>query len=117
MLALYRRLIQIRREHPCLRSRNFYPSEWSGPRRDGDGFGVDADQGLVVYHRWGEGGNGRLERFIVALNFSDQDRHVTLSFSENGQWADLLAGGSVHVTGYRGEVTLESNWGHIFLLA
>jgi hypothetical protein len=60
---------------------------------DGDGFGVDTARGVVVYHRWGPGADGVLERFYVALNFSGQPQTVTLSFAENGTWEDLLNGG------------------------
>ena len=113
---LYQRLTQIRNSHPSLRSANFYPPSWSGSQRDQDGFGIDVEQGIVVYHRWGNGSSGLLERFIIALNFSDQARQVTLSFPENGQWADLLSGGTVQVSNYRLDTALESNWGHIYFL-
>jgi hypothetical protein len=109
-------LIRVRKSHPCLRSDNFYPPSWSGSRRDQDGFGVDSDQGIVVYHRWGDGTNGQLERFIIALNFSDRSHQVTLSFPENGDWADLLSGDTVRVAKYRLDTILESNWGHIYFL-
>ena len=114
--GLYQHLMQIRKSHPSLRSGNFYPSSWSGSQRDHDGFGVDVEKGIVVYHRWGSGTDGRLERFIVALNFSDQNRPVTLSFPENGHWADLLSGGAVQIANYRLDIALESNWGHIYFL-
>jgi hypothetical protein len=41
---------------------------------------------------------------------------VTLSFPENGHWADLLSGGAVQIANYRLDIALESNWGHIYFL-
>jgi pullulanase len=77
---LYKKLCQIRNDHPSLRSRNFHPPQWDAGRTklDQDGFGVDTDRQVVVYHRWGTGNAGNLERFIIALNFSNQGQSVTL---------------------------------------
>jgi pullulanase len=118
LLGLYRKLGAIRRAHPSLRSRNFHPPRWEGwqTQRDRDGFGVDTDDRVVVYHRWGDGRAGGLERFIVALNFSQQARAVTLQFPANGRWTDLLNGDVAVVTDFRLDVTLESNWGRVFFL-
>jgi hypothetical protein len=55
------------------------------------------------------------DRFIIALNFSDQDHFVTLPFSVEGAWEDLLSGLSVNVTSFRLGVTLTSNWGRVFM--
>ncbi|WP_158742962.1 alpha-amylase family glycosyl hydrolase [Acidisphaera sp. L21] len=116
LLALYTQLFQIRKAHPALRSQNFYPPTWNQPQRDADGFGVDVAQQVVVFHRWGTGTAGTLERFIIALNFSDQAQPVELQFPANGAWADLLAATSVTVANFRLTLTLEPNWGHIFFL-
>ena len=69
-----------------------------------------------MYHRWGEGNDGHLERFYVALNFTNQSQVVTLRFAENGVWEDLLddGDGKVVVVGNQLNVTLNSNWGHLF---
>jgi pullulanase len=115
--ALYRRLIALRNDYPALRSTNFYPAEWLSRERDAHGFGVDVTRGIVVFHRWGEGPNGGLARFIVALNFSAQDHRTTLSFPENGRWRDVLADREVTVADFRLEANLEPDWGHIYLLA
>jgi len=118
LVKVYQKLLKIRHEHPALRSRNFYPPKWEDwmTQFDQDGFGVDTARGLVVYHRWGEGYDGHLERFYVALNFSNASQVVTLRFAESGVWEDLLSdgGGKVRVVGNRVDVTLESNWGHVF---
>jgi pullulanase len=96
---LYRRLIDMRAAHPALRGPNFHPRAYDErwDRFDADGFGVDSSRGLVVYHRWGDDGHGRLERCIVALNFSAGDQLVDLPFSVNGTWEDLLTGEVVDV--------------------
>jgi len=76
---------------------------------------VYRDLGVVIYHRWGNGSDGQLERFIVALNFSDTDRWVDIPFSTNGTWTDVLNGGSVAVQNWRiGGAQLPSNWGKVF---
>jgi pullulanase len=112
MLRLYSQLCRVRHDHPALRSRNFHPPRWEDwqTQFDQDGFGVDTARRLVVYHRW-----DAADRFIIALNFSDQDHFVTLPFSVDGAWEDLLSGLSVNVTGFRLGVTLTSNWGRVFM--
>ena len=117
--GLYRRLMEIRREHPSLRSRNFHPPKWEGwqTQFDADGFGVDTQKQVVVYHRWGDRPGGGTEYFIIALNFSEQDQPVTLPFPVDGTWADMLAGGNVEVANFSLGLTLEANWGHVFLKA
>jgi hypothetical protein len=115
---LYTRLIRMRREHPALRSRNFHP--WPYDERQGDfdseGYGVSASRDVVVLHRWGLDGQGRLERFIIVLNFSAFDQHVDVPFSTNGEWHDLLDGGSVQVDGWRlWRHRVSRHWGNVFL--
>ena len=116
LCGLYRKLCEIRRSHPSLRSLNFHPPVWEGSqtRLDQDGFGVDTEKQIVVYHRWGNGAGGALERFIIALNFSNLPQFTTLQFPENGIWADLLSGGMVNISEFRLDFTLEPNWGHLF---
>ena len=63
----------LRQAHPALRSANFHPRPY----------------------------DGRLERFIVVLNFSDDDQWTDIPFSTNGVWTDLLNGDSVDVGGFR----------------
>lgn len=113
---LYRRLIDIRRNHPGLTSPNFHPRGWDGSwtRRDGDGFGIDVGQQVVVYHRWGPAADGRLERFYVVLNFSQSPQTVDVSFPEDGGWTDLLSGWQPPVHNNRLRFEVGSNWGHIF---
>ena len=116
LFDLYRKLIAMRRAYPALRSRNFHPPTWESwqTRLDGDGFGVDTEKQVVIYHRWGQGDDGSLQRFIIALNFSEQSQSVTLPFPANGAWTDLLSGWTPVVSNYRFDVTIGSNWGHVF---
>ncbi len=54
-------------------------------------------------------------RYIVALNFSDADRVLTIPFSDNGEWIDLLSGDVLHVTGFASSnYMLTRHWGAIF---
>jgi hypothetical protein len=70
---------------------------------------------VVIYHRWGPAADGRLERFIVVLNFSPYDRWVDVPFSTNGDWQDLLTGNPVRVDNYRlTNFRVNSNWGCVF---
>ena len=118
LLPLYKKLLKLRAKHPALRSTNFHPPKWESwmTRFDNDGFGVDTERGLVVYHRWGPGEDGVLERFYVVLNFGDVDQTVVLEVAEDGVWEDLLANRKLTVSGNRVSVGVESNWGHIFFM-
>jgi glycosidase len=116
LVDLYSRLIKIRRGHPALTSNNFYPDGWGGQNEfNAAGYGVDVARGVVIFHRWGTAGDGRLERFIVALNFNAEDRVVDVPFSTNGPWEDLLNGRIDTVSGFRlAGHRLESNWGRVW---
>ncbi len=116
LLALYHKLVALRRSHPGLTSPNFYPGFWDESRSqlDGDGFGIDVDRQLVVYHRWGNAADGRLEKFTIVLNFSDSTQTVTLSFPEDGGWVDLLSGWTPPVINHHLRLNIGSNWGQIF---
>jgi 1,4-alpha-glucan branching enzyme len=117
MRWLYTKLIQIRREHPALRSPNFYPNHWNEAltRFNEQGYGVDTERGLVIYHRWGHNEQGQLDRFIIVLNFSAATQWVNIPFSDKGEWEDLLSGWKIFVQDYwlRNQ-SIGSNWGHIF---
>lgn len=116
LLALHEKLIRIRREHPALRSANFHPAEYDQREVafDPDGYGVHRDLGVAIYHRWGQGAEGRTERFIVAINFSDSDCIVDVPFSTNGEWHDLLNDESVEVQDWRWRgARIPSNWARV----
>ena len=115
--ALYRQLIALRAAHLALRSANFYPEPYveRSVRLDGQGYGVDQDRDIVIYHRWGEDEQGRLERFIIALNFSAFQQPADIPFSVNGRWEDVLNGGAADVSGFwLREQLLTSHWGRIY---
>jgi len=113
---LYHQLTAMRKAHPALRSQNFYPPDDGSPRFNSSGYGIDASRGLAIFHRWAEGGNGRVERFIVVLNFTDADQWVDVPFSVDGQWSELLNNRWVQVTNYWLRNTrIPSHWGRVYL--
>lgn len=111
LFGLYQRLTDIRTQHPSLRSANFFPY----PSNSEDGYGVFPDQDIVIYHRWGNADDGRIERFIIVLNYSDADQQVDIPFSTNGLWNDLLNNTTDTVTNFKlFNQTINSNWGRIY---
>lgn len=113
---LYRRLVRLRRQHPALRSPNFFPDSYDDgeTRLRPDGFGIDASRGIAVYHRWGPDAENRLERFVIVLNFSRDDHAVDAPVSVNGEWTDLLNGGSWTARDWRlPGLVVSSNWGRV----
>ncbi|MBI3968828.1 MAG: DUF3459 domain-containing protein [Chloroflexi bacterium] len=117
LLRLHQRLIQMRRAHPALRGGSFYPrsydEQWA--RFNDQGYGVDTDRDVVIYHRWGDAADGQPERFIVVLNFSAYDQYVDVPFSTNGTWHDLLNDQSHEVRDFRlPNHRIPSSWGKIF---
>jgi pullulanase len=114
--SFYKQLIGVRKAHPGLRSSNFYPADWDETREtlDQDGFGVDVNRKVVVYHRWGEADDGALERFYIVLNFSDSSQRVKLRFPEADGWEDLTSGWRPALEGLQLTFDVGSNWGHVF---
>jgi 1,4-alpha-glucan branching enzyme len=115
--TLYQKLISIRHAHPALRSHNFYPDAYD--ERDTEfnsqGYGVNEQNDIVIFHRWGKDDQGRLERFIIVLNCSEYEQVIDIPFSNNGKWDDLLNGGSVTIESFwlRNE-RISNHWGRIF---
>jgi hypothetical protein len=118
--AVYKNLISIHNNYAGLRSDNFYPNGWQSwqTQFNPQGYGIDVSRQVIICHRWGTGGNGKLQRFIVALNFSSQDQVVDIPFPANGVWTDLLnAGVSPTVSDFwQRNWRVSSNWGHVFFL-
>ncbi len=113
----YALLARIRREHRALRSSHFYPDAYDErwTHLSPDGYGLDIDKQVLIYHRWGAASDGDLERFIIVLNFSEQDQYADVPFPANGVWQDLLSGGQVEVANYRlASYRVPSNWGCLF---
>jgi hypothetical protein len=68
---------------------------------------------MAIVHRWGPDANGRLERFIIVLNFS-ASQTLDIPFSVNGDWQDLLNGGSLQVADFWArDQTIASHWGRV----
>lgn len=114
---LYKKLSKIRKDHPALTSPFFYPDYYD--ERDthfnSQGYGVDVDKDVIIYHRWGIGKDGKLEKFIIVLNCSHFDQYVNIPFSNNGRWRDLLNDQDVQVEGYwLTQEKINSNWGKIY---
>lgn len=114
---LYRRLAGIRKAHPALTSRNFYPRDWPEDWRrfDSEGYGADCERALVIYHRYTDDGS---ERIVVVLSFADHAQPVDVPLSAPGSWEDLLTGQRYAVDAsckLRGHV-VPSNWGRVFRL-
>jgi len=116
VFARYQAMMAIRKQHPALRSGNFYPPDWdeSVTQRDPNGFGIDRDRNIVVYHRWADAPGGQIERYYVALNFSQSDEPVSFAVPNSGQWKDLISGSVLNAVGGRISTTLGSNWGAIY---
>ena len=125
LTALYKNLLEVRANHPGLRSRNFYPPNWQGWMTEldpGSGCGVDVANNVILYQRWGTGSDGVQEYLYVILNFSGVTRNVMVLFREGGKWENLITGGSPDNTTSvsvgnaedKYEVTVSSNWGAVF---
>lgn len=113
---LYKKLIKIRQDFPGLKSPFFHPDNYneSFTRFDKDGFGVDCDRQIVIFHRWGAGKDGN-ERFIIVLNFSPNKHFVDIPFPFNGTWKDLLSDETFPVTDFwRKSQDINGNYGRIF---
>ncbi len=111
LYAVYKRLIRIRKDHPSLRSPNFFPFPFNDP----DGYGSFPEKAVVVFHRYGSAGDGQFERFIIVINYSDFDQFVDIPFSVNGRWDDLLNEQSAVVENFRlFNQRITSNWGRIY---
>jgi hypothetical protein len=52
---------------------------------------------------------------MIVLNMSDYHQWVDIPFADNGDWQELLEGGTAQVTDFwlRGQ-QINSNWGRIY---
>jgi hypothetical protein len=114
----YRFLMNLRLQHKGFRSPNFYPNDydWNWHNFSPEGYGIDEQRQVIIYHRWGNTEDGRLERFMVVLNFSDVTQYLDIPLSTNGQWTDLLNGNAVVITQdyHLHNYPVSSNWGCVF---
>ena len=107
---LYQKLIQIRNDHPALRSTNFFPTV-----NHPDGYGAFLDKDVVIIHRFGYDYSSHLEQFIIVINYSDFDQWVDIPFSANGGWEELLNGYTDYVSHFKlFHQKINSNWGRIY---
>jgi len=75
LVTLYRNLGRLRRKHVALRApRENAKEEYSNP-----------EERVLVYRRWATD-----EILIIALNFSERERHVPIPFGHAGKWVDVL---------------------------
>jgi len=116
VFSVYAKMIDIRKNHAGLRSPNFYPRGWdeSQTELNAQGFGIDRARNIVVYHRWGNAGDGSLERFYIALNFSQHIQHISFEVAEMGPWTELIGGGTMTPSDGRLHLDIGSNWGAIY---
>jgi 1,4-alpha-glucan branching enzyme len=117
VFALYQKLIAMRHSHPALRSDNFYPQGWEMWQTEfnPEGYGVDVQKQVVIYHRW-EASAAGFDRYIIVLNFHHEDQTVDVPFPASGVWTDLLNSGvspAVADNWLRNWLVL-SNWGNVF---
>jgi hypothetical protein len=115
LIGVYAQLAAIRRNFPGLRSPNFFPRSYDEGTTafDAQGYGVNVGRGLVIYHRWGQGGGGT-ERFMIVLSFAAFDQAVDVPLPLDGLWTDLLGGPSATaVAGWARGVNINSHWGKI----
>jgi pullulanase len=114
----YQSLLQLRGQHPGLRSPNFYPDnyDWQWYHFSPDGYGLDIDKQVVIYHRWGAAADGRLERFIIVLNFSANQQFTNIPFPVSGGWIDLINGNAVAQVAncWLYNYPVNSYWGCVF---
>jgi pullulanase len=116
VFGLYRRMMNLRKNHRGLRSANFYPRGWdeSQTSMNEHGFGIDRARNVVVYHHWGDDGTGKTERLYVALNFSQDNQTISFEVPSTGPWNELLSGATVTAVSGRIEAQIGSNWGAIY---
>jgi pullulanase len=117
LCQLYRLLLRLRREHPALAGPNIHPVAFDERRTrfDEQGYGVDSERRLMIYHRWGPGRDGEPERFTVVLNFSAWDQLVDVPVPSDGPWDDLISPGDAfdgHQYWAR-NVPVGSHWGRV----
>jgi hypothetical protein len=114
----YTKLIHLRHQYSVLRADGMYPDQWEEwqTQFNPEGVGVDTQRQLVVYRRYEVDANGVLKHAVIALNFSDANQWLDLTFPEDGVWVNLLADPqwTAKVQNRRYGLEVPSHWGHIF---
>ncbi len=75
LVTLYRKLGKLRRQLPSLQ----------GPRDNAKQEYFHQDNRVLVYRRWQDG-----EVVLVALNFSNSQKYISIPFGHAGTWVDVL---------------------------
>lgn len=120
LTKLHKRMGEIRMQYPGIRSANFDPQPWEEwqTKFNPAGYGIDTSRQLIIYRRWGSDENGRMQQFVIVLNFSDSEQAVSVPFPEDGVWTDLLSDyqGSWKPTVHNRALYIRagSHWGHVF---
>ncbi|MCP4420606.1 MAG: 1,4-alpha-glucan branching enzyme, partial [Chloroflexi bacterium] len=90
-------------------SSNYFPTS-----NHPDGYGIINDK-VVIFHRYGEDESGNFQRFIIVINYADDDQIIDIPFSANGLWRDLLGGETAVIANCRlFQQRIPSNWGRIY---
>jgi maltooligosyltrehalose trehalohydrolase len=109
LVRLYRKLAQLRKTFPALRSRkSFYFNQQSRPR-----------DGIVAYQRSADATATAAEQVaLVLLNFADEPREILIPFAKTGVFQEMIDGTDEIVVAASGElhkVVVPSNYGRIYL--
>jgi 1,4-alpha-glucan branching enzyme len=114
LVKLYRRLGKLRRSLPALRSRQLF--YFNAPSHLADG--------VIIYSRTALAAPGQAQQVaVVAVNFSDTDRTVSISLPQPGVYTELLDGPNlpapqtfaVAAAGQQITVVVKSNYGIVLV--
>jgi hypothetical protein len=116
LLDLYSRLCEIRQRYEVLRIGAFYPGYWEEWQQQFNpaGFGVDTGRKLMIFKRYGHVSSGEYHQAMIVLNFAAYRQWISVNFSDNGPWTDLLSGWTPNIQDYRLNFEIGSHWGHVF---
>ncbi|MBN2525272.1 MAG: 1,4-alpha-glucan branching enzyme [Deltaproteobacteria bacterium] len=119
MFKLYRKLIQIRKDHPAFRSSNIIPDtqEEKYKEPNPEGYGISCSKNMAIYQRFENGPDGKpLTNYVVVLNFDTEIQKTTIKFPCSGKWEDLLNDFPFHVDDNddrRHEIEVDKCWGRV----
>jgi pullulanase len=116
--GVYTQLLHLRHDVPVLRAPGVWPrwqDTWAR-KPDGDGYGVDLDQGTFVCRRFDGPANAPTSLAVVAVNFSASPRVAWVNLPGPGTWKDGLNPGDGYQTasGWVG-VPLPPYWGRVLV--
>jgi 1,4-alpha-glucan branching enzyme len=97
----HKRLCQLRREHPAMRSENFRFLL------------LDDEAKSLAFRRW----DGRGDEVVVAVNFRDIRQTLPIAFPESGAWRETLRGGITNTGADPAEIVLDPYESAVFVRA